>query len=144
MKTIQLRSKEVKTLKEKFPFLTKDNMLTRETEEGTKLYYQNNEIVLAEKEGVTFPTLKSRAVLPQAVVDMGAVKFVTNGADVMAPGVKEKPEYSEEDLLHVVDEKNRKKLAVVQALTSSSEFPEKGRAFKNLHWVGDKIWQQEV
>ncbi len=145
MKLRQLRSKEIKELKKQFPeLITGKNIVEKELSDDLKVILDKGVPLLGEKEEVIFPTLFSKASLPTVVVDMGAVRFVTNGADVMAPGVKEKPAFKKGDLLYIVDEKNLKKLAVVQALVDSENFPEKGKVFKNLHWVGDRIWRQQA
>jgi len=79
-------------------------------------------------------------------VDMGAVKFVYNGADVMAPGVVgADPAISEGDLAWVRDERNLQPLAVGVALMSGNEMvsENKGKALKSLHHVGDAIWKMD-
>src|SRR5439155_20644951 len=49
-------------------------------------------------------------------VDMGAVRFIYNGADVMAPGIMEAdPTIRAGEIVWVRDEKNRRALAVGQA-----------------------------
>ncbi|MCJ2533922.1 MAG: RNA-binding protein, partial [Candidatus Thermoplasmatota archaeon] len=51
------------------------------------------------------------------IVDMGAVGFVTKGADVMAPGIVDADEcIQEHDYVWVCDEKHKKPLAVGIAL----------------------------
>ena len=77
------------------------------------------------------------------IVDMGAVKFVTNGADVMAPGIIDvDKEILENDIVWICDEKNHKPLAVGFALISSSDMinQKKGKAIKIIHYVGDNLW----
>jgi len=81
------------------------------------------------------------------VVDMGAVKFVTNGADVMAPGIVDA--YSgivEGDQVWVCDERNRKPLAVGIAVMSGEQMVEgdEGVAVKLVHYVGDVVWNFSV
>ena len=82
--------------------------------------------------------------LPSVVVDMGAVPHIVNGADVMAPGVvKVEGEFAEGDIVAVRDERHWKALAIGIALTPSSVFSsmEKGKAVKNVHYVGDEFWE---
>ncbi|ACX72757.1 PUA domain containing protein [Methanocaldococcus vulcanius M7] len=112
------------------------------------------EIVLANKEPIIFklddclfPTLKLlQKTLPSkniVVVDMGAIKFLINGADVMSPGiVKADSEIEEGDVVFVVDESHKKPICVGIALMSGDEMinSEKGKAIKNVHYVGDAIW----
>lgn len=77
------------------------------------------------------------------VVDMGAVKFVASGADVMRPGIVEFDQSIEkDDVVVVVDQKNRKPLCVANAVMSAKELSESktGKALKSLHYVGDSIW----
>jgi PUA domain protein len=78
---------------------------------------------------------------------MGAVKFVTNGADVMAPGIVDA--YSgivEGDQVWVCDERNRKPLAVGIAVMSGEQMVEgdEGVAVKLVHYVGDVVWNFSV
>ena len=77
------------------------------------------------------------------VVDMGAVGFVTKGADVMAPGITDAdPKIQKDDLVWICDEKHRKLLAVGVALMTGGEMKTKkpGKAVKTLHYVGDRLW----
>ncbi|MFQ5910493.1 MAG: PUA domain-containing protein [Thermoplasmata archaeon] len=79
-------------------------------------------------------------------VDMGAVEFVYNGADVMAPGVVDAdPSISEGDLAWVRDERNLQPLAVGVALMSGREMvnQNKGKALESLHHVGDALWKMD-
>lgn len=99
-------------------------------------------------EGKIFPTVRGLlqwgASRKYVTVDMGAVPFVYNGADVMAPGIVEAdPEIKEGDLVWVRDEKNKRPLAVGVALMSATEMIENrsGKAVKNIHHVGDMLWK---
>jgi len=77
-------------------------------------------------------------------VDMGAVKFVYNGADIMAPGVVDADRAIRVgDLVWVRDEKNRQPLAVGEALLTGDEMiaAESGKAVKSIHHVGDNLWK---
>lgn len=77
------------------------------------------------------------------VIDMGAVGFITKGADVMAPGIIDVDDTIEkDDLVWICDEKNRKPLAIGVALMNGEEMRKKkpGKAVKNLHYVGDRLW----
>ena len=80
-------------------------------------------------------------------VDMGAVPFVCNGANVMSAGINEvSPEVVEGQYVWIRDENHHKPLAVGQALLSSKEMlsSEKGKAVKALHYIGDKVWEYGV
>lgn len=79
-------------------------------------------------------------------VDMGAVKFVYNGADVMAPGITEAdPVIAVGDFVWVRDERNRRPLAVGEALVTGHEMAvsEKGKAVTTVHHVGDELWKMD-
>lgn len=79
-------------------------------------------------------------------VDMGAVKFVYNGADIMAPGIVEAdPIIAPTDFVWIRDERNLRPLAVGEALTTGAEMSasEKGKSVKSLHHVGDELWRME-
>ena len=97
-----------------------------------------------------FPTLKAALTMEMkskyVVVDMGAVRFMANGADVMSPGIVDAdPDLVEGDVVVVVDETHRKPLAVGISLISGSEMVEndKGKAVKTIHFIGDPIWDLE-
>ncbi|MEK6985259.1 MAG: PUA domain-containing protein [Candidatus Thermoplasmatota archaeon] len=88
------------------------------------------------------------AYKPQArfvTVDMGAIKFVTNGADVMAPGIVEAdPALQPGDWCWIRDERNKQPLAVGKALVAGAAMVRgKGKAVKSVHHVGDKLWALE-
>lgn len=76
-------------------------------------------------------------------VDMGAVRFVANGADVMGPGVVDADEgISEGDLVWIRDERNKRPLAIGRALVPAESMlaKSKGKVVLSLHYVGDKLW----
>ena len=80
---------------------------------------------------------------PNVMVDMGAVKFMCNGANVMRPGIKKYTKFSKDDVVCIVEESKHKFLAVGKALTDSLELENisKGEVVKNLHYVSDKYWE---
>ena len=80
---------------------------------------------------------------PKIVVDMGAVKFVCDGATVMRPGVKSYSEFEKDQIACVVEESRNKFLAVGRTLVSSKEMKDmmKGEVLKNLHYVSDRFWE---
>jgi len=82
--------------------------------------------------------------LKKITVDMGAVKFVAEGADIMRPGVIAVDDgIKKDELISIVDQKNQKPLAVGQALFESHELRAQtsGKVIKNIHHVGDELWQ---
>lgn len=87
--------------------------------------------------------LEFKASKRHVTVDMGAVKFIANGADGMAPGVVDAdPDIKKGQGVWIRDEKNSQPLAVGLALMDSGTMIEanEGKAIKTLHFVGDKIW----
>ncbi|MEM0493525.1 MAG: RNA-binding protein [Candidatus Thermoplasmatota archaeon] len=86
---------------------------------------------------------KYKPVGHRVVVDMGAVKYIANGADIMAPGITCADEdIKEEDEVWICDERNKKPLAIGIALRSGPEMlsNRNGKAVKNIHHVGDRLW----
>ena len=80
---------------------------------------------------------------PNVMVDMGAVKFMCKGANVMRPGIKKFTEFEKDKIVCIVEESQHKFLAVGKAMVSSLELEnmEKGEVIKNLHYISDKFWE---
>ena len=80
---------------------------------------------------------------PYVMVDMGAVKFMCKGANVMRPGIKKFSEFQKDNIVCIVEESHHKFLAVGKTLVSSEEVKnmEKGEVVKNLHYISDKFWE---
>jgi PUA domain protein len=88
--------------------------------------------------------VKRVEAFPYVIVDIGAVRFICNGANVMRPGVRSFPtSFRKGDVVVVKDEKYHKAVAVGEANISSEEAQQlsKGSIIINLHYVGDKIWE---
>ena len=107
------------------------------TGKGIKILRINEEYLpfLSETE-----TLKE---FPSVTVDMGAIKFMCKGANVMRPGIKKFTEFKKDSLVCIVEESQNKFLTVGKAMVSSSELDdmEKGEIVKNLHYISDKFWE---
>jgi PUA domain protein len=80
---------------------------------------------------------------PNVMVDMGAIKFMCKGANVMRPGIKKYTEFEKDQLVCIVEESQHRFLAVGKALVSSSELEnmKKGEVIKNIHYISDKFWE---
>ena len=80
---------------------------------------------------------------PSVEVDMGAVKFMCKGANLMRPGIKKFTEFEEGKLVCIVEETHHKFLAVGKAMVSSIELEkmEKGEVIQNIHYISDKFWE---
>ena len=113
--------------------------------EDNIIYILDDKVEFIEKDGKIIPFLGGSIVenLPTVTVDMGAIRFVCNGADIMAPGITDLDDFSENDIVVVRDNTHGKPLAVGAALKSSDEINSlrKGRVVSNLHYVGDPIWE---
>jgi PUA domain protein len=146
-----IRKKEIKQLSAKIEqefgtanFFSKKD----EVEIKDNIYYKNKQPVLFEQGGRLFPTLKclldNGLKLKQIVVDMPAVPFVAKGADIMRPGIVElDSEIEKNEIIVIVDEKNKKPLAIGISLFSGEELEkmDKGKVIKMIHYVGDEIWK---
>ena len=80
---------------------------------------------------------------PFVQVDMGAVKFMCKGANLMRPGIKKFSEFSKDDIVCIVEESQNKFLAIGKSEVDSSELSsmDKGEVLKNLHYISDKAWE---
>ncbi|MEF8757221.1 MAG: RNA-binding protein [Halobacteriales archaeon] len=75
-------------------------------------------------------------------VDAGAVEFVSDGADVMRPGITEADEaIAEGDLVVIVEEAHGKALAVGRAMVDGDDLlGDSGKVIESLHHVGDELY----
>lgn len=153
-----IKSSEIKTLKEdileqydeKFINQIIPNKARIEviyTEAGDILYAINGELKLWKSEGDYIPVLtlllKGGVTLKTIIVDMGAIRFVTNGADIMRPGItKIDPSINKGDIVRIADETHERTLAVGKALYDADEMEKitKGKVIKNIHTIKDSVW----
>jgi PUA domain protein len=127
-----------------------DKNLEKITLEEYSLILVDGKPLLLEIEGHLFPTVRGALEMGLqkrvVTVDKGAIRFVSNGADIMAPGVVEAdPEIKKGDLVIIVEETYRKPLAIGKALMDGLEMVEatSGKAIKSITHVGDKLWNME-
>ena len=82
---------------------------------------------------------------PYVTVDMGAVKFVCKGANVMRPGITKFSDFESSEIVCVVEESQNKFLAVGKAKISSKEAEDasKGEVIKNMHYISDDFWESK-
>ncbi|MFC6731584.1 MULTISPECIES: RNA-binding protein [unclassified Haladaptatus] len=75
-------------------------------------------------------------------VDAGAVSFVSDGADVMRPGIVEADETIDEgDIVAIAEETHGKVLAIGKALTDGADMVgDSGKVVKSIHFVGDELY----
>ncbi len=150
----RIRKKEVKRLEAEMegyagssPFSAGDDVDLAEMGDIT-LIFAHGKVLGLIIEGRAFPSirgiLESEPSKKYVTVDSGAVRFLYNGADVMAPGIVDAdPGISSGDVVWVREEKHGKPLVIGMALMSGTEMVEKssGKAVKTVHSIGDKIWE---
>ncbi|MGI6008604.1 MAG: PUA domain-containing protein [Methanomethylophilus sp.] len=152
----RLRNKEVKALADALetelgaPVFGEKDTVDRAESSDFDLLIVNNEILGLVKDEKPFLTvrgiIKYKPAKRYVTVDMGAVPFITNGADCMGPGIVEAdPDIKEGDYVWIRDIKNKMPLAVGIALRSGPELAAKkpGKAVKSLAYVGDKLWKAD-
>ena len=115
------------------------------------VYFYEGQPILVEIEDKLVPLLRhvlrfniNDLRMPKVIVDMGAVKHILNGANIMAPGIVDiEGSFSKGDLVLIIDEKYHKPIAVGLALYSSDEIKhmKRGKVIRNIHYIGDKIWR---
>jgi len=76
-------------------------------------------------------------------VDAGAISFVSDGADVMRPGITEADDSIDAgDLVVIVEETHGKALAIGRALVDGEEMAgDSGKVVESLHHVGDELFE---
>lgn len=118
-----------------------------EVDDSYDLLLVDGDPLLARFDGETFVTVQGALELQPSrslvTVDAGAVEFVTNGADVMRPGITEVDDGVEEgDLVVVVEENHGKALAIGRAQVDADEMlGDEGKVVESLHHVGDELWE---
>ncbi|MBN1329872.1 MAG: DUF1947 domain-containing protein [Candidatus Heimdallarchaeota archaeon] len=149
-----IRKSDLKEIKEKlavFIGAEADTLFSKTTElvvtDIGELYAENRIVLAFKLEDKILPSLRALneglAHLPTITVDMGAIPFVTKGADIMAPGItKVTPGLEAGDFVVVIDQNYGKSLAIGQLLVPSDEIliNKKGKVIKNYHYVNDPIW----
>lgn len=148
-----MKHKEVKpvfeALEEGFGMMGLDPEAPLEVAEAEHrtVYLLANEVIALEVDGKVAPALRGllkwKASKRWVTVDMGAIRFVTNGADIMAPGITDAdPDIVEGDPVWIRDETHGRPLAIGQARQSGPELKsgDKGKVIANLHTVGDGLW----
>jgi len=121
------------------------NLKVYEIDNETQLI-TGGEIKILKIKDDYLPFLSENSTLkkfPYVQVDMGAVKFMCNGANLMRPGIKKFSEFSKDDIVCIVEESQNKFLAVGKSEVDSSELEnmERGEVLKNLHYISDKSWE---
>lgn len=150
----RLKKKEIRKLSDEIsesigaPVFSEEDTIDRGSAPEFDVIFVNGRILAFVYEENAFPTVRGLleygASKRYVTVDMGAVGFVCNGADVMGPGVVDADiSLNEGDLVWIRDENNRKPLAVGKALVPGTKMleKEKGKVIASLLYVGDKLWK---
>jgi len=137
---------EIETFKNELEFDERKTRIEVIEIDGEQLFLFDGKPLLFKVEGQLIPTLFFERYItsaPKIAVDRGAIPHICNGADVMAPGVRNiERSFPKEGFVAVVDETHGKTLAVGRALLDSETMrrTERGPIAKTLHYVGDKIY----
>jgi len=112
------------------------------------LIITGNGITAVKIGDVILPFLDDIPILekfPYVTVDMGAVKFVCKGANIMRPGITKFSDFESGEIVCVVEESQNKFLAVGKAEISSKELEDakKGEVIKNMHYISDIFWESK-
>ena len=122
------------------------NLMVHTLEDGSQIVTGQDLRIAKVRDGTYVPLLTETGMLkrfPHVVVDMGAVRFVCKGANLMRPGITEFGRFDKDQIVCVRDESQGKYLAVGRAVTSSEEASgaSRGEVLKNLHYISDKLWE---
>ena len=150
-----LKKKKVKEIKSELgdygSFINNKDKLEFLESEKYDFILVNGEPYIIMINNKPYPTLKAALNINLdgkiVVVDMGAVRFMSKGADVMSPGIVDADEsIVPEDIVIIVDETHNKPLAIGISQITGNEMVEnnEGKAIKTIHYVGDEIWNLEL
>ena len=80
---------------------------------------------------------------PFVIVDMGAIKFICKGANVMRPGITKFSDFEKGEIVCVIEESQHKFLAVGKAEMPSRQLDktDRGEVIKNMHYISDIFWE---
>ena len=153
-----LRSNEIEQLKNNITlkfgaeftnkiFFKNSKIEVAEIEDFFLIYIVDGEFLIIKDEGILIPSIKAilngQLDLLKIIVDMGAIKYVINGADIMKPGIVHiDNEIKEGTYVKIIEETHHKCLAVGLSLFDSKTMKKmkNGKVIKNIHFINDKIW----
>jgi malignant T-cell-amplified sequence len=120
------------------------NIKSYEIEKNRKLliHEDNFAAVLIDESILPFLGNELVELFPYILVDMGAVKYVCNGANIARPGIVKFETFLKDRIVIVKDKDHQKPLAVGISLYDSENGMalSKGHIINNMHYVGDKFW----
>lgn len=127
-------------------FTKKDKVQEMENEDKLLVIQVNDKPMFFQYENSWIPTIHTllkNNFLKKITVDMGSIKFICNGADILRPGIVDiSDNIKENQLISIIDEKNKVPIAIGSTIYNSEELKnmEKGKVIKNVHYIGDSIW----
>jgi PUA domain protein len=140
------------TLKEKLGITSIPEIVELMEDEEKRCYLFEGTPSICEVGGNTIPLLKwlikhrgEELGISRIIVNKGAVKPISGGADLMAPGiVRIEGTFPAGTVIVVAEEERGIPIAVMRAIFSSDEIKgmKRGKVAENLHWVGDKLWKE--
>lgn len=150
-KVAAVREQLAAEIGESASLFSSEKMEMAETDAEVTFFLVDKQPLLMEIEEHIFPTLRGAIARPfperRVVVDSGAIRFLANGADVMRPGVVSvTDDVVAGSPVVIAEERYGKPLAIGIALFDAAELQqmEKGKAVRNIHYVGDDIWNFEL
>ena len=111
-----------------------------------RLLVGNNLVAIQLAPDLIIPHLTQHDLLnyfASVQVDMNAVKFVCNGANIMRPGITDFTTFKESEIVLVKDQTHKKELAVCISLVDdlTGRKMERGVVLNNIHHIGDIYWE---
>jgi len=147
---ITLRKDEKKAMNEDLKAIYDKDLIGKKdlvTTQGPLLFI-NSQCRFFKYNDLWVPTLRYILEHPETLasitIDMGAVKFVCSGADIMRPGITNIPDgIKVGEIVTIIECTHKKPLAIGQATMNSEDLQKatSGKVIKNLHFTGDKIWK---
>lgn len=82
--------------------------------------------------------------MKKVVIDMGAVRFLAKGADLMRPGIVSLDDFDKNEVVAIVDMEHKSPIALGLTLASSEDIlkTDSGKVIRTIHYVGDDIWNR--
>ncbi len=134
----------LKSIKDKYGLDLSNAKLEIGKEKKSVWYFVDNTLAFFDD---LIPTLcgviKLKISLPYVVIDEGAVKAVSAGADLFTPGIVEYDCECKEGDIILAKTKNNLPVAILKVLIPKEKAlaEKRGKFAENLHHVGDKLWE---
>lgn len=121
------------------------NIKAYEIEKNRKLLIHEDNFAAVLIDEVILPFLGNNNLVesfPYVLIDMGAVRYICNGANIARPGIVKFESFLKDKIVIVKDKDYQKPLAVGISLCDSKTGMalSKGHIINNMHYVGDKFW----